>query len=653
MKARFSMRAHPRRVIGVVAVAVLASFGISRAQQTRDARVRPEPAGTSTVTGVVVSDENADRPISRAIVTLSGGGLTLGRTAITGVDGRFTFSNLPAGDFTIRATKSGYIPAPYGARRPGRPGTPLTVADGQTSEIRIRLPRGAVIAGTIRTAKGEPAPGTGVEIVPVPRVATNLRVNVVPQTAVTDDRGVYRVYGLLPGDYLVAAIPPRPGFSASAGLPGMEMRPMGNNNLTARSAPEIDAIFRDLQAGSAVMREPIGPAPGSPRPPASPEPPPTYGFAPVYYPGTVLVGQASKITIRQAEEREGIDIAIDLVRTTTVQGVVSNPYGALPAIGLSILAADPRPNGAPMAAPVLSTPPGPDGRFEYTGLTPGRYVIWARSREGAPIGPAISGGRGGVIPTTSAPGSSAQLWAMAEIVASGEAISGVTLMLQPTIAIAGQVRFDASSLERPENLANVRISLTSETAPFGGMGNMTNFGGPPIPAAQVQPDGTFHLTGLVPGTYRLSATPPGAPGWWLRSAVLGDRDLLDLPLDVGVSGDDSRRVIVTFSDRPGEIAGSLRAPEGTPAPDYFVLVFPADRTLWRPGSRRVHTTRPATNGTFSVRGLPGGDYVVGALTDMDASDVHDPAFLEQVAAASIKVSLKDGEQKRQDIQIVR
>ena len=641
-----------RALASISVILTVTTVAVLRAQQTRDARVGPEPAGTSLVTGVVVSDENPDRPISRAIVTLSGGGLTLTRTAITGVDGRFTFGNLPAGDFTIRATKGGYIPAPYGARRPGRPGTPLTVSDGQTSDIRIRLPRGAAIAGIIRTAKGQPAPGVGVEIVPVPRVATNLRVNVVPQTAITDDRGAYRVYGLLPGDYLVAAIPPRPGFSASAGLPGMEMRPMGNNNLTARSSAEIDAIFRELQAGSTAMRDPIGPAPpGSPRPPASPDAQPTYGFAPVYYPGTVLVGQASKVTIRQAEEREGIDIAVDLVRTTTVQGVVSNPHGALPALGLSILAADARPNGAPIAAPVLSKSPGPDGQFEYTGLTPGRYVIWARSRDGAPIGPAITGGRGSATPTTSAPGSSAQLWAMAEINASGEPISGVTLILQPTIAIAGQVRFDASSLERPENLASVRISLTSETAPFGGMGNLTNFGGPPIPAAQVQPDGTFQLAGIVPGVYRLSATPPGAPGWWLRSAMLGERDLLDLPLEVGAAG-DSRRVIVTFSDRPGEIAGSLRAPEGTPAPDYFVLVFPADRELWRPGSRRVHTTRPATNGMFSVRGLPGGDYVVGALTDMDASDVHDPAFLEQVAAASIKVSLKDGEQKRQDIQIL-
>ena len=635
-----------------ICVFLLATAGVLHAQQARDTRVGPEPAGTALVSGVVVSDENPDRPISRAIVTLTGGALALGRTTITGADGRFTFGNLPAGDFTIRATKGGYVPAAYGAKRPGRPGTPLTVTDGQRSEIQIRSPRGAAIAGTVRTAIGQPATGVAIEVVPVPRVPSGAR-NVVTHTTMTDDRGMYRVYGLLPGDYVVAAIPPRPGYFASASLPGMEMRSMGSNNLTRRSSAEIDAIFRELQArspagaGSLAAAPPAGPA----RPPDAADPPVTYGYAPVYFPGTTIVSDASKITLRQAEAREGIDISVDLIRTTSVRGVVVNPQGALPAVGLSIQAGDPRPSGAPIAAPVLSESPGPDGQFEYTGLAPGRYVIWARSREGAP---AIQTSGGGVISMGSGSGSAtpSQLWAMAEITATGEPIEGATLLLRPTLRIAGQVQFSGTTLEAPENLSSVRLTLMSETAPPGGMGNLTNFGGVPIPAAQVRTDGTFEFAGLVPGVYRLSATVTGAAGWWARSAMLGERDLLDVPLEVGLAA-DARPVAITFSDRPATISGSLRAPEGTPAPDYFVVVFPADRALWRAGSRRVQTARPATNGGFSVRGLPAGDYLIGALTDMDPADVHDPAFLEQVAAAAIKIQVADGEQKRQDIQISR
>jgi hypothetical protein len=631
---------------------VFASFSVLQAQQTRDARVGPEPTGTALVSGVVVSDENPDRPIARAIVTLSGAGLTLGRTTITAGDGRFTFGNLPAGNFEIRATKGGYVPASYGAKRPGRPGTPLSVADGQRSDIQIRLPGGAAIAGTVRNAIGQPSPGIVIEVVPVPRVPNPSR-NVSPHTAMTDDRGMYRVYGLLPGDYLIAAIPPRPGFFASASLPGMEMRSMGSNNLTRRSSAEIDAIFRELQArspggaGSLAIAPPAGPG----RAVDSPDPPVTYGYAPIYFPGTPTVSQASRITLRQAETRAGVDIGVDLIRTTTVRGVVTNPQGTMPAVGLSIQAADPRPAGAAIAAPVLSKSPGADGQFEYTGLAPGRYVIWARSREGAP---STQSPGGGAVTIGSGQGTAtpAQLWAMAELTAAGEPIAGVTLSLQPTLRITGRLRFEGTTLEAPDSGSGVRLALLSETAPPGGMGNLTNFGGPPMPPAQVQPDGTFVFAGLVPGVYRLSATVTGAAGWWARAAMLGERDLLDQPLEVGQTS-DARPIIITFSDRPATISGSLRAPEGMPAPDYFVLVFPADRALWRPGSRRVRTARPATDGGFSIRGLPAGEYLIGALTDIDPADVDDPAFLEQVAAAGIRIQLADGEQKRQDIQIAR
>jgi hypothetical protein len=241
---------------------------------------------------------------------------------------------------------------------------------------------------------------------------------------------------------------------------------------------------------------------------------------------------------------------------------------------------------------------------------------------------------------------------MAEIDATGSPLSGITLALQPTLRLAGRVRVEATTSAAPIDLTTVRIVLTSETAPFGGMGNLTNFGGPPTPAVQVEDDGTFAVGGLVPGVYRFAATVPSTSGWWPRAAMLGERDLLDVPLEIGLAG-ETRPVTVTISDRPAQIAGSLRGAEGTPAPDYFVVVFPADRALWRPPARRVQVTRPATSGGFIVSGLPAGEYLLGALTDMDPADVHDAAFLEQVAAAAIKVSIKDGEQKRQDIRIAK
>jgi len=80
-------------------------------------------------------------------------------------------------------------------------------------------------------------------------------------------------------------------------------------------------------------------------------------------------------------------------------------------------------------------------------------------------------------------------------------------------------------------------------------------------------------------------------------------------------------------------------------------VFPANRALWRPDSRRVRSARSGTDGRWIVRGLPPGEYLVAALTDLDPDELRDAAFLETLLAASVKVSLGDGEQKVQDLRI--
>ena len=40
-----------------------------------------------------------------------------------------------------------------------------------------------------------------------------------------------------------------------------------------------------------------------------------------------------------------------------------------------------------------------------------------------------------------------------------------------------------------------------------------------------------------------------------------------------------------------------------------------------------------------------------AITDLDQADLADPAFLEQLAAASIKITLAEGEKKKQDLKL--
>ena len=52
-----------------------------------------------------------------------------------------------------------------------------------------------------------------------------------------------------------------------------------------------------------------------------------------------------------------------------------------------------------------------------------------------------------------------------------------------------------------------------------------------------------------------------------------------------------------------------------------------------------------------VAGLPPGEYYVCAVTDVDPADLKDPAFLESLTSASIKITLTAGEKKSLDLKL--
>src|SRR5690554_3117723 len=83
--------------------AVWAQAGVQ--QPSRDARVTSGIRGE--IAGVIVTDEATPEPVRRALVrALASGGDN--RTAYTDAAGRFVFSDLPMGTYTIEASKPGF-----------------------------------------------------------------------------------------------------------------------------------------------------------------------------------------------------------------------------------------------------------------------------------------------------------------------------------------------------------------------------------------------------------------------------------------------------------------------------------------------------------------------------------------------------------------
>ena len=575
--------------------------------QQRDARVTA--AGNAEIAGVVVGSDG-QQPIRRAIVSISGDALATGRSVITDDAGRFSFRNLPAGSFAITAKKAAYLDTEHGSPKPGRPGSRVALAANDKRTVTLKLFRGAAISGNVRHPSGAPAPGIAVMALDTKGGRRNRALDSV----VTDDQGEYRIYGLMPGEYIVAATP---GVS-------------GSGDMGARPSAEMDAVLARL-----AMRRNPPPAGTTPPPPAEIPPAPAVGYAPIYFPGTPLLVDAQPIRVAAEDNRDSVSFTVSRVPVAAIKGTISGDVANLAQVQIAINLEfkELRFGGPGEGLGMTAVPPNAAGEFEFGNLSPGRYQVIARGRNA----------------------SNEFVYANADVEIRGQDVPGLTLALRPGGRISGVLVFDSGGAPIPADPSRFRIgvSLVGENSfyQFAGLkvGNQLS----DVPQVAVTDDSEFYIKGVGAATYTLTCTVPPdlASTWRVRSAMVDGRDLLD---SVIVGPDVALQPVWVFlSDKRTEISGTLSSASGEPAADYYVIAFSTDRANWRAGSRRSMSARPATNGRFVFRDLPAGEYFIAALTDLDPDGWQAPAFLEQVASAAFKLRLAEGEKKVQDIKVAK
>lgn len=326
----------------VLAALVASSFAYAQPRPVPPrARQNEMARGTSVIRGSVVAADTGS-PIRRAQVRVAVQGAGT-RLATTDAQGRYELRDLPAGRYTISASKSGFVSLQYGQRRPSEAGTPIDVGDGQVMEkLVIALPRGSVISGRVTDEFGEPVANAIVAAMRYGYAAGARRL--LPATGqnardTTDDQGHFRLFGLSPGDYVV---------SASFRSGGESADPSGENT----------------------------------------------GYAATYFPGTTSVGEAQRVSVAVGQEQHNVVFSLIATRLVRVSGAAVNSQGA-PIGGGSVMLI---PTSGRVAAPGpmanLSGRIDQGGQFRILNVPPGRYIAQVRTGR--------AGGRGNATTTQEA-----------------------------------------------------------------------------------------------------------------------------------------------------------------------------------------------------------------------------------------------------------
>jgi 5-hydroxyisourate hydrolase-like protein (transthyretin family) len=601
----------------LAAIALALAVGGPLGQQTRDQQTRKPVVGAGAIVGRVVNAQTR-QPIADALVGLIGGSVV--RVGQTDAKGGFILPALPAGKFMVTAVKPPYLAALHGASRPGRPGTAVVLTDGQiVAGVEIEMWPGAVITGTVTDEQGEPVPDVEVHLQRArgsggDQIAQTLAMLGGGPRHETDDRGMYRLHGVAPGDYLVVASVPQA---------------VGR----ARRLADTDVA----EALRAVREKPPAAGRAAPPPPAGAQSPMGRGggegpsYAPVYFSSTTDMTRATPVSVGAGEERAGINIRLEIVPLARVDGVV---YAADGTPGVNVQITLQRLDESPLVAMLRlggRAQTAADGQFSVRNVAPGQYRVFARG---------------------------STFWASTDVTIGGQDVTGLTLQLQPAMSVAGRVVIDRAASTAAPDLS----SVVAIVAPMSGVGSQMGLlagmvgGGPTVRA-----DGSFDVGGLMAGNHVVMASVIGGGpnvmlAWRVGSVVVDGRDLTDLPFELK-PGAIPKDVVITLTDVHQRLSGVIADASGRPLTASTVLLFATDRRYWYPQSRRVLAARPGSDGSYEFSGMLGptaGEYYLSVVSDLEPDQQYDPAFLDALArASSLRFVLSPGEAKRQDLRAGR
>lgn len=302
----------------------------------------PEAEAPGVIEGTVLSGATG-QPLRRAQVVLKAAG-SQGAALFQTTDesGSFLFPKVPPGRYTITVQREGYLPLSAGRIGDYKMPPIFSVSSGQTiGSLVYRMTPSGVVTGKVKFDDAEPAVDVAIQLYRS-FYERGRHGYAAAASSRTDDRGEYRVHGLEPGSYYVAALYQAPP------------RPAGAEEQTRK-----DALGNPL---------------------------PELSYAVTFFPQVQEMSDAVAVKIAPGDEVAGIDIFLTLVHTVHVRGrVLSAVKGAVissPSVTLRMNDSD---NTASVSAP-MSIVVDTDHNFDIQGVTSGPYLLLAAGAEdGVPL----------------------------------------------------------------------------------------------------------------------------------------------------------------------------------------------------------------------------------------------------------------------------
>lgn len=316
--------------IWIFALAAL-STSTAQVQNQRQAETASQTPRKGVARGRVIYDDTR-RPLRRIGVMLSDPAARSRRFLMGWTNGRgeFQIRDVPYGTYFVSVEAPGIIPLnPYGPDAAQNEQLSITVGAAASPESVIRVKRGGAISGKVTYADGDPV--------------INGSINAFRKTdgrwrrvyvggpsddrVLTDERGVYRISGLLPGEYLVGAAEQKMGIE-----------------LTTQDSSDGNQLNRSLLPAT-------------------------------YYDGATSLSSATVLQVQSGEEETGINITLVEPSAHIISGLVTLSTNSLPVVRgrVSLRRKGETERASDLEEPVVNT--DDEGRFIFDEVYEGSYAL--------------------------------------------------------------------------------------------------------------------------------------------------------------------------------------------------------------------------------------------------------------------------------------